>query len=259
MKAVILAGGYGTRISEESGIRPKPMVEIGNQPILWHVMKIFAKYGINEFIICAGYKADVIKQYFANYYLRNGHLILDTSTREIKVEKNGGEKWKVTIVDTGENTMTGGRLKRVQDYVGNETFLMTYGDGVADINIEKLVAFHKQAGVFATVTAVQSPGRFGTFTLGKEQTKITNFREKPEDDDTKINGGFFVLEPQVFNYIEGDETIWERTPMEKLAREGQLAGYRHNGFWHPMDTLRDKNVLNDLWLKGEAPWKVWEV
>ena len=258
MKAIILAGGYGTRISEESGVRPKPMVEIGNQPILWHIMKLYSHYGINDFVICAGYKAEVIKEYFSNYLLRKADVIFDTSTDDMKVVNNNVEKWKVAVIDTGEKTMTGGRLKRVRDYIGSETFLMTYGDGVGDVNIKNLTDFHKKEGVLATVTAVQSPGRFGTFKLDKGQTKVADFREKPADDDIKINGGFFVLEPQVLNYIEGDETIWERGPMERLEREGQLAGYRHNGFWHPLDTLHDKMVLNEMWLMGKAPWKIWD-
>jgi len=256
MKAIILAGGYGTRISEESGVRPKPMVEIGNQPILWHIMKLYSHYGINDFVICAGYKAEVIKEYFSNYLLRKADVIFDTSTGDMKVVDNNVEKWKVTIIDTGEKTMTGGRMKRVKDYIGNETFLMTYGDGVGDVNIKELIEFHKKEGVLATVTAVQSPGRFGTFKLEKGQTKVEDFREKPSDDDIKINGGFFVLEPDIFDYIEGD-VLWEKQPIDKLAKDNQLSAYKHNGFWKPMDTLRDKQELENLWLNNKAQWKVW--
>lgn len=258
MKVVILAGGYGTRISEESQVRPKPMVEIGGQPILWHVMKIYSHYGYNDFVIACGYKSYIIKDYFNNYLLRNADIMFDVAKREIAVNKNNAEKWNVMLVETGEKTLTGGRLKRLKDYVGDETFLMTYGDGVSNVDINKLVEFHKKEGVLATVTAVKSPGRFGTFHLPAGQTKIVNFREKPADDGIRINGGFFVLEPEVLNYIEGDETSWELEPMQKLARDGKLAGFRHDGFWHPMDTLRDKMVLEEMWDKGDAPWKIWK-
>ncbi|MBI2611534.1 glucose-1-phosphate cytidylyltransferase [Candidatus Gottesmanbacteria bacterium] len=258
MKAVILAGGYGTRISEESGVRPKPMVEIGGKPILWHIMKIFSHHGINEFIICCGYKGEIIKDYFANYHLKNADITFDLKTHDIKVHKNGAENWKVTLVDTGEGTMTGGRLKRVKDYIGNETFCLTYGDGVSNINIKSLIDFHKTQNVLATVTAVEPPGRFGAINIKKGENKVHTFKEKVPGDGTWVNGGFFVLEPQVLDYIDGDSEIWEGRPLRELAHEGNLAAYRHTGFWHPMDTLRDKNVLEKLWDEGQAPWKVWK-
>lgn len=258
MKAVILAGGYGTRISEESGVRPKPMVEIGGKPILWHIMKIYSHYNINEFIICCGYKGHIIKEYFANYCLYNSDVTFDMRKNSMEVHKNHTESWKVTLVDTGEGTLTGGRLKRVKDYVGDETFCLTYGDGVSDVNIAESIAYHKAQGTKATLTAVQQPGRFGAFTLSSEATKVPQFKEKPTGGDMPwINGGFFVLEPSVFDYIEGDSTIWERGPLETLAEEGELSAYRHSGFWQPMDTLRDKHVLEELWQSGKAPWNVW--
>jgi len=257
MKAVILAGGYGTRISEESAIRPKPMVEIGGKPILWHIMKIYSAHGINDFIICCGYKGHVIKEYFANYFLYMCDVTFNMHKNQMEVHKNGVEPWQVTLVDTGDGTMTGGRLKRVQEHLGDETFCLTYGDGVSDVNITDLVAFHRREKSLATLTAVQPPGRFGLFNLAKGQTKITSFREKPHADGASINGGFFVLEPEVMNYINGDSTVWEREPLEQLAYNQQLAAYKHSGFWHPMDTLRDKNVLEHLWQSGQAPWKVW--
>ncbi len=258
MKLVILAGGYGTRISEESAIRPKPMVEIGEQPILWHVMKIYSHFGINEFIICLGYKGEIIKDYFTNYLLRNTDLTVDLENQQIVSHKNDIEKWKITLVDTGLNTLTGGRLKRVKKYLGKETFCMTYGDGISNLDINKLINFHKRQKVLATVTAVQPPGRFGALNLKKGSNKVYQFREKPQGDGTWINGGFFVLEPEVIDYIDSDSQSWEQQPMKKLAQKGELAAYRHNGFWHPMDTLRDKNVLEDMWNKGKAPWKVWK-
>ena len=258
MKAVVLAGGYGTRISEETGIRPKPMVEIGEQPILWHILKIYSAHGINDFVICCGYKGHVIKQYFANYCLNNSDVTFDMSQNTMEVHKNHTEPWRVTLVDTGDGTMTGGRIKRVKDYIGPETFCMTYGDGVSDVDISALVAFHREQKTLATLTAVQPPGRFGTFTLTHQESKIASFREKPQGDGAWINGGFFVLEPNVMDYIEGDETVWERTPLQNLAREGMLAAYKHYGFWHPMDTLRDKNALATLWAKDKAPWKIWK-
>lgn len=257
MKAVILAGGYGTRISEESSIRPKPMVEIGEKPILWHIMKIYSTYDINEFIICCGYKGYVIKEYFANYFLHMSDVTFDMKNNKMDVHTNGVEPWRVTLVDTGEGTMTGGRLRRVKDYIGNETFCFTYGDGVGNIDIGRLVDFHFKHKTLATLTAVQPPGRFGAFNLGQEQTKIPGFKEKPQGDGAWINGGFFVLEPAALDYVTGDSTVWEREPLEKLAQDGQLSAYRHFGFWQPMDTLRDKNLLEDLWQSGEAPWKVW--
>jgi len=255
MKAVILAGGYGTRISEESGIRPKPMVEIGGKPILWHIMKIYSSYGINDFIICCGYKGHVIKEYFANYFLHNSDVSFNMRNNEMQVHRNHTESWTVTLVNTGYNTMTGGRLKRVKDYIGDETFCMTYGDGLSDLNIDELISFHKMKGSLATLTAVQQPGRFGAFTLAPQETKVNRFQEKPNGIDMPwINGGFFVLEPSVIDYIDGDDTIWEQQPLEYLARQGELSAFRHTGFWQPMDTLRDKNVLEELWQSGKAPW-----
>ncbi|TXK33856.1 glucose-1-phosphate cytidylyltransferase [Pontibacter qinzhouensis] len=259
MKAVILAGGYGTRISEESGVRPKPMVEIGGKPILWHIMKIYSSYGINDFVICCGYKGHMIKEYFSNYFLYNSDVTFDMQNNSMQVHQNKTESWKVTLVDTGEGTLTGGRLKRVKDYLENDTFCLTYGDGVSDVNIADAIAYHKEQGTLATLTAVQQPGRFGAFTLSSEDTKVNQFKEKPKGGDMPwINGGFFVLEPAVLDYIEGDETTWEREPMEKLAEEGELSAYRHTGFWQPMDTLRDKHLLEDLWQSGNAPWHVWK-
>jgi len=258
MKAVILAGGYGTRISEESGVRPKPMVEIGGKPILWHIMKIYSFHDINEFVICCGYKGHIIKEYFANYCLYNSDVTFDMRKNSMEVHKNHTESWKVTLVDTGEGTMTGGRLKRVKDYVGDQTFCMTYGDGVSDIDVTAAIDYHKAQGTMATLTAVQQPGRFGAFNLSAEATKVSQFKEKPSGGEMPwINGGFFVLEPGVFDYIESDSTIWERDPLERLAEEGELSAYRHKGFWQPMDTLRDKHVLEELWQSGKAPWNVW--
>ncbi len=257
MKAVILAGGYGTRISEESGIRPKPMVELGGRPILWHIMKIYHKYEINDFIICAGYKSHAIKEYFANYALYNSDVTFDLQNQSQTSHKNGSEPWKVTVVETGEKTMTGGRLKRVKDFIGNETFLCTYGDGVSDVNITNTINFHKKHGGIGTVIAVQPPGRFGIFSLSEGNAQISSFREKPNGDGAWINGGFMVLEPQVFDYIEDDDTVFEQEPMENLAKDGQLNAYKHTGFWQCMDTLRDKMVLESIWQKGNAPWKVW--
>jgi glucose-1-phosphate cytidylyltransferase len=258
MKAVILAGGFGTRISEESGIKPKPMVEIGGKPILWHIMKIYSQHGIHEFIICCGYKGYVIKEYFANYFLHMSDVTFDMKKNHMEVHQNYTEPWKVTLVETGEGTMTGGRIKRVKDYIGNETFCLTYGDGVSDVNITQSIQFHKQQKTLATLTAVQQPGRFGAFNLTGNEPKISAFKEKPQDEHTPwINGGFFVLEPQVIDYIEDDSTVWEKGPMEKLASGGMLSAYKHFGFWQPMDTLRDKHVLEDLWQNNKAPWKVW--
>ena len=255
MKAVILAGGHGTRISEESGVRPKPMVEIGGKPILWHIMKIYSAYGINDFIICLGYKGHIIKEYFANYCLNNSDVTFDMRSGGMKVHGNHTEPWTVTLVYTGLNSMTGGRLKRVKDYIGDETFCMTYGDGVSDVDIAASIAFHKEQDALATLTAVQQPGRFGVFNLGADESKIHHFKEKPDGHEMAwINGGFFVLEPEVIDYIEDDTTTWEKEPLEALAREGKLAAYRHTGFWQPMDTLRDKNVLEEMWQKGKAPW-----
>ena len=257
MKVVILAGGFGTRLSEETGVKPKPMVEIGDRPILWHIMKIYATYGLHDFIICLGYKGYIIKEYFANYALHMSDLTFDLRNNTIETHKNGTEPWRVTLVDTGQNTMTGGRIKRVKDYIGDQTFCLTYGDGLTDLNIRELIAFHKDRKSIATLTAVQPPGRFGAFNLERDQYKITTFKEKPQGDGAWINGGFFVLEPEVLNFIEGDSTVWESRPMEELARNDMLSAYRHHGFWQPMDTLRDKNYLEELWRSGKAPWKMW--
>jgi glucose-1-phosphate cytidylyltransferase len=259
MKAVILAGGYGTRISEESSIRPKPMVEIGGKPILWHIMKIYSAHGISDFVICCGYKAYMIKEYFANYFLHTADVTFDMRYNSMQVHHAVAEPWRVTLVDTGEKTMTGGRIKRVREYLGNEPFCMTYGDGVGDVDITALVEYHRTQRTLATLTAVQPPGRFGAFTLDADQGRISSFYEKPQGDGegAYINGGFFVLDPQVIDYIEDDSTVWERGPLEGLARDNQLSAYRHNGFWQPMDTLRDKNYLEELWQKSSAPWKVW--
>ncbi|MDH4090063.1 MAG: glucose-1-phosphate cytidylyltransferase [Cyclobacteriaceae bacterium] len=258
MKAVIFAGGFGTRISEESGIRPKPMVEIGNRPILWHVLKIYSHFGINDFIICCGYKSYVIKEYFSNYFLHSANVTFDLKENKMEVHHVSTEPWRITLVETGEDTMTGGRLRRVKEYIGNETFCLTYGDGVSDVDISKLIAFHKEQGTKVTLTAVQQPGRFGAFTLGTEDVKIMHFQEKPIGGDSPwINGGFFVCEPSAIDLIKDDSTTWEREPMEKLAASGNLSAYKHTGFWQAMDTLRDKNVLEDLWKSGKAPWKRW--
>jgi glucose-1-phosphate cytidylyltransferase len=258
MKAVLLAGGFGTRISEESGIRPKPMVEIGGRPILWHIMKIYSHYGIKEFIVCLGYKGHIIKEYFANYFLHLSDVTFDLKYNTMSILNNQSEDWKVTLVDTGMNSLSGGRMKRIRQYIGNETFCMTYGDGVGDVDIAKVIEFHKEQKSLTTLTAVQEPGRFGSFTLTPEQKIITHFREKPKDENSAwINGGFFVIEPEVFDYIEGDSTSFELQPLERLSREGKLAAYRHTGFWQPMDTLRDKNLLDELWSSEKAPWKIW--
>ncbi|GAB4326288.1 MAG: glucose-1-phosphate cytidylyltransferase [Leptolyngbyaceae cyanobacterium] len=257
MKAVILAGGLGTRLSEETTIKPKPMVEIGNQPILWHIMKTYSAHGINEFIICCGYKGYVIKEYFANYFLRMSDVTFDMRSNQMDVHNGNAEPWRVTLVDTGESTMTGGRLRRVREHIGNDTFCFTYGDGVSDVNITDVIRFHKEQGTLATLTAVQPPGRFGAIALGQGQTKIQSFHEKPEGDGAWVNGGYFVLEPEVIDYIAADSTTWEREPLQKLAQSNQLSAYRHAGFWQPMDTLRDKNYLEDLWKNGKAPWKIW--
>lgn len=258
MKAVILAGGFGTRLSEETGIRPKPMVEIGGKPMLWHIMKIYSHWGINDFVICCGYKSSHIKDYFVNYHLRNADVTFDIAKHTMEVHKNGSENWRVTLVETGEDSMTGGRLKRAQEYIGNETFCFTYGDGVTDLNIKKAIEFHKAQKVAATMTAVQPPGRFGAFTMSEDQTKIMSFHEKPKGDGAWINGGFFVLEPEVFDYIKDDSTIWEQEPMKQLAHTGQLAAFKYPGFWQNMDTLRDKMTLEKLWSTNTAPWKVWK-
>ena len=255
MKAVILAGGFGTRLSEETVIRPKPMVEIGGHPILWHIMKIYSHYGINEFVICLGYKGYMIKEYFANYHLHMSDVTFDLATGKAEIHSNTAEPWKVTLVDTGENSMTGGRIKRIQPYVDG-TFCMTYGDGVSDVDITALVEFHKKQGTYATVTAVQPPGRYGAIDIRGD--KVASFKEKPSGDGGWVNGGFFVLEPEIFRYIEGDFTPWEAAPLEGISRDGQLSVYKHPGFWQSMDTLRDKTYLEGLWNKKQAPWKLWE-
>jgi glucose-1-phosphate cytidylyltransferase len=257
MKAVILAGGLGTRLSEETTIKPKPMVEVGGQPILWHIMKSYSYYGIHDFVICCGYKGYVIKEYFANYFLRMSDVTFDMRFNQMNVHSGYAEPWKVTLVDTGENTMTGGRLKRVREHIGDDTFCFTYGDGVSDVNITELVQFHKKQGTLATLTAVQPEGRFGAISLGQEQTKISQFHEKPEGDGAWINGGYFVLEPDVIDYIANDDVMWEHDPLKKLAHDGQLSAFKHNGFWQPMDTLKDRNYLEKLWKDKSAPWKAW--
>jgi glucose-1-phosphate cytidylyltransferase len=257
MKAVIFAGGLGTRLSEETSIRPKPMVEVGNRPILWHIMKTYSAHGIDEFIICCGYKGYVIKEYFANYFLHMSDVTFDLRYNQMNVHSGNAEPWKITLIDTGETTMTGGRLKRVREHIGSETFCLTYGDGVSDVNVTELIKFHQSQGSLATLTAVQPPGRFGAIALHEGQTKIESFQEKPEGDGAWINGGYFVVEPQVIDFIEGDETVWEQGPLTKLANMDQLSAFRHSGFWQPMDTLRDRTKLEELWAAGKAPWKVW--
>ena len=256
MKAVILAGGFGTRISEESAVRPKPMVEIGGKPILWHIMKIYSSHGINDFIICGGYKSFVIKEYFSNYFLHMADVTFDMQQNKMHVHRSQAEPWCVTIVETGDGTMTGGRLKRVAQYI-DDTFCFTYGDGVTNVDISGLIDFHHQQGKLATLTAVQPPGRFGTFLLGAGESSVSSFREKPTGDGAWVNGGYFVLEPEVIDYIDDDATTWEREPLERLADEGKLSAYRHKGFWQPMDTLKDKKTLEALWESGQAPWKNW--
>lgn len=260
MKTVILAGGFGTRLSEETGVRPKPLVEIGDKPILWHIMKMYASYGHNEFIICCGYKGTMIKEYFANYFLQNSNLTFDLKNNKMEIHSNNTEPWKVTLIDTGADSMTGGRVKRIKDYVGNERFFLTYGDGVSDVNFDDLLDFHKKQQTLATLTAVQPPGRYGAFNLENKNNKISNFREKPKGNGHEtawINGGFFVLEPKIFDYIEGDSTVWEREPMENLAKDDQLSAYKHDGFWQSMDSLRDKQVLENIWQGGNPAWKNW--
>ncbi|HEY8961890.1 MAG TPA: glucose-1-phosphate cytidylyltransferase [Luteolibacter sp.] len=255
MKAVILAGGLGTRLSEETALKPKPMVEIGGRPILWHILKIYSAHGIHDFVVCAGYKGYIIKEYFANYFLHMSDVTFDMAGNTMEVHQKKAEPWRVTIIDTGDDTMTGGRIKRIEPYVNGETFCCTYGDGVGDIDITALVAAHRASGLEATLTGVQPPGRFGALNL--EGDTITSFQEKPEGDGSWINGGFFVLEPSIFSRIENDTTIWEREPLESLARAKQLGIFRHHGFWRPMDTLRDKLELERLWETRKAPWKIW--
>jgi glucose-1-phosphate cytidylyltransferase len=255
VKAVILAGGIGSRISEESHLKPKPMIEIGGKPIIWHIMKIYSAHGIDDFVICLGYKGYVIKEYFANYFLHMSDVTLDMANNRMEVHQASAEPWRVTLVDTGEETMTGGRLKRVASYLGDEDFCFTYGDGVADVDIRAAVDFHRGHGRKATLTAVQPPGRFGALEL--EGDHVRSFLEKPEGDGGWINGGFFVLSPAVLAEVDGDRTVWEREPMERLAAAGELRAYFHRGFWQPMDTLRDRNQLEELWSSGRAPWKSW--
>jgi glucose-1-phosphate cytidylyltransferase len=259
MKAVILAGGLGTRISEESVLRPKPMIEIGGMPIIWHIMKIYAHHGITDFIICAGYRGYVIKEYFQNYFLHQADVTFDMKQNSVRYHGSKAEPWLITVLDTGENTMTGGRLKRIGRHLApNEPFCMTYGDGVADIDITALVAFHKRHGALATLTAVTPPGRYGALEMdSNDRNKVRRFTEKPPGDKARINGGFFVLQPSVLDQIAGDATPWESTPLESLARDGQLQAFDHDGFWQPMDTLRDKTQLEQHWASGRAPWKVW--
>ena len=256
MKAVILAGGLGSRLSEETIVRPKPMVEIAGRPILWHIMKIYSAHGINDFIICLGYKGYLIKEYFANYFLHMSDVTLDLTTNGMEVHQNAAEPWKITLIDTGEHSQTGGRLKRIEKFVSGETFCMTYGDGLADVDLGALVEFHRRQGRHATVTAVQPPGRFGA--LEVEGVRVSGFTEKPRGEGGWINGGFFVLSSDVFRYIDGDLTLWEREPLQRLAIDGQLSAYMHTGFWQPMDTLRHKQVLEELWASGSPPWKTWK-
>lgn len=257
MKVVILAGGLGTRLSEETISKPKPMVEIGGKPILWHIMKTYSFYGITDFIICCGYKGYVIKEYFANYFLHQSDVTIDIAENKLEVHNSQAEPWKITLVDTGVNSMTGGRIKRAAKYLNNEPFLLTYGDGVSNVDIKALVDFHQKNKKLVTVTAVQPSGRFGALSIDDSDT-VSSFYEKPQGDGAWINGGFFVCQPEAINYIDEDATIWERAPMEKIAAEGQMAAFRHEGFWKPMDTLRDKNELEEDWVKGEAQWKLWK-
>ncbi len=257
MKVVILAGGMGTRISEETDLKPKPMIEIGGKPMLWHIMKIYSHYGFNDFVICLGYKGYMIKEYFANYFLHQADVTIDMKHNKMEIHHQKAEPWKVTLIDTGMETMTGGRIKRIEKYVGNKPFMLTYGDGVADVNIKNLVKFHKESAKLATMTSIQPAGRFGALNLDKNDN-VLSFLEKPKGDGSWINGGFFVLEPEVFNYIENDACTWEREPLEKIVREKQLSTYKHDGFWKCMDTLRDKIDLENLWHDRKAPWKIWK-
>jgi glucose-1-phosphate cytidylyltransferase len=258
MKVVILAGGLGTRLSEETDIKPKPMVEIGGKPILWHIMKIYSFYGFNEFVICCGYKGYLIKEYFANYFLHQADITIDLSVNSLEVHHSQAEPWKITLVDSGLNTMTGGRIKKIQSYIKDEPFMLTYGDGVSNVNIGELVSFHKSHGKLATLTAVQPSGKFGSLDLG-DSYLVNSFMEKPKGDGAWINAGFFVLEPKIFDYInEGDATIWERTPLENIANQNQLTAFKHNGFWRPMDTLRDKIDLETMWNSNNCEWKLWK-
>lgn len=257
MKVVILAGGFGTRISEESHLKPKPMIEIGERPILWHIMKIYSHYGFNDFVICLGYKAYCIKEYFAHYFLHEADVTFDFRDNDQRiVHEHSAEPWRVTLVNTGLETMTGGRVKRIQHHIGNEPFMLTYGDGVGEVNIRELVAFHKSHGKLATLTSSQPSGKYGALAI-TDKSEVQSFQEKPKGDGAWINAGFFVLQPEVFDYLEDDTTVLEKDPLEKLALNGELMAYKHHGFWHPMDTLRDKTYLDELWKSGNAPWKVW--
>ncbi len=256
MKVVLLAGGFGTRISEETLIKPKPMIDIGDKPILWHIMKIYSSYGFNDFIICLGYKGYYIKEYFANYFLHQSDVTINLSDNSITTHSSKAEPWKITLVDTGKDSMTGGRIKRIREHIGDETFMLTYGDGVGNVNINELLAFHKASKKILTVTAVQPSGRFGALNIN-HQNEVTSFLEKPKGDGSWINGGYFVCEPDIFNYISDDKTIWEKEPMEKIASENKMAAFKHNGFWKPMDTLRDKIDLETEWNSGNASWKIW--
>ncbi|RYY08363.1 MAG: glucose-1-phosphate cytidylyltransferase [Sphingobacteriaceae bacterium] len=257
MKVVLLAGGLGTRLSEETVLKPKPMVEIGGMPILWHIMKIYSAHGFNDFIICLGYKGYVIKEYFANYFLHKSDVTIDLSKNTMEIHDSQAEPWKITLVDTGNESMTGGRIKKIQPHIGNEPFMLTYGDGVSDVNLTELLSFHQTRGKYCTVTAVQPSGRFGALNLSNDQS-VHSFMEKPKGDGSWINGGYFVCQPEVFDYIKGgDGTIWEKEPMEQIASEGQMMAYNHSGFWKPMDTLRDKHELEEDWLQNRAKWKIW--
>jgi glucose-1-phosphate cytidylyltransferase len=257
MKVVLLAGGLGTRLSEETVLKPKPMVEIGGMPILWHIMKIYAAHGFNDFVVCLGYKGYVVKEYFANYFLHKSDVTIDLKNNSIEIHESEAEPWKITLVDTGDDSMTGGRIKRIQKYVQDETFMLTYGDGVGDINIAELVAYHKEQGKLCTVTSVQPSGRFGALDLSAEND-VKSFLEKPKGDGSWINGGYMVCEPGIFNYIqEGDATIWEQAPMQNIALAGEMKAFKHHGFWRPMDTLKDKHDLNEMWDTGNSPWKIW--
>lgn len=256
MKVVLLAGGFGTRISEESDRKPKPMIEIGGKPILWHIMKIYSSYGFNDFVVCAGYKSYVVKEYFSNYFLHMSDVTFDMSNNRMTVHAQKAEPWKVTIIDTGLETMTGGRIKRIREYIGDEPFMVTYGDGVADVDIGKLLAYHREHGRVGTMTAVQPAGRFGALQLGDDNTVLA-FKEKPKGDGSWINGGFFVFNKDIFDYIDGDDTVFEKEPLECLSKKGELVVYKHEGFWQPMDTLRDKQKLEELWDSGRAPWNTW--
>jgi glucose-1-phosphate cytidylyltransferase len=259
MKVVILAGGLGTRLSEETDIRPKPMVEIGGKPILWHIMKTYSTFGFNDFVVCLGYKGFFIKEYFANYFLHQTDVTIDLADNAMEFHKSSSENWKISLFDTGMNSMTGGRIKRIQSYIGNEPFMLTYGDGVSDVDISKLVSFHKSHGKLLTVTSIQPSGRFGALELDEHTQKVSSFYEKPKGDGIWINGGYFVCQPEVFDYIKkGDSTIWEQEPLQNIASDGQLMGYKHEGFWSPMDTLKDKQDLNELWNSNKAKWKIWD-